>query len=557
MITQESLDQLKQVADIVAVVQTYLELKKAGNLYVAICPFHDEKTPSFTLNPVRNSFKCFGCGKAGNAITFVMEYEKLDFVEATQKLANMFSVALEYTTAQPQPAQELDLLEEITRCYQNLLEHHKEAQDYLASRGVQAKSIQEFRLGFCLGPRVLEFIQRRRLDKQALLDLGVLGQDERGKIYARFSNRLIFPIHNPNGKIVGFGGRVLQENSQMAKYVNSPQSRLFNKSKLLYGYFQGRQHIAKSQQLILTEGYLDVILLHQVGFNNAVATLGTALTEQHLPLLERFDPDVVVSYDGDKAGRAAAFKGARMLATANRRGGVVLFKEGSDPAELIAQGKDEAMRTLLANPTRFVAYVIRTMCARANLHDPLSKQQILQEVLEFLHTLPPLLQKDYQGMVAHLLDISPAFVRLQAHKESHCFRHITPQHSMPRYIQEALLLKYLLNDVSLLARARPFLEITLFENLASELSALLAGKFDDPRLVKIRLDTSLPVRENGFRGELVEFLKMRYQEQQRQVETLYQNLSPEQRLEMLMDLRIKAIQLEQKKGDFYESLSLI
>ncbi|WP_121020571.1 DNA primase [Helicobacter vulpis] len=556
MITQESLDQLKQVADIVAVVQTYLELKKAGNLYVAICPFHDEKTPSFTLNPVRNSFKCFGCGKAGNAITFVMEYEKLDFVEATQKLANMFSVALEYTTAQPQPAQELDLLEEITRCYQNLLEHHKEAQDYLASRGVQAKSIQEFRLGFCLGPRVLEFIQRRRLDKQALLDLGVLGQDERGKIYARFSNRLIFPIHNPNGKIVGFGGRVLQENSQMAKYVNSPQSRLFNKSKLLYGYFQGRQHIAKSQQLILTEGYLDVILLHQVGFNNAVATLGTALTEQHLPLLERFDPDVILGYDADEAGRVAAFKGAQMLALANRRGGVVFFEEGLDPAEMLAQGKSAAMRAILAHPMRFAEHVLRAMCADTPLQDPLAKQQTLQEALAFLHRLPSLLQEHYQAMLAHLLEIPIALVRLQPPQETP-FLPTAPQHMLTHDRIEALLLKYLLNDASLLARARPFLEVTLFKTLARELLALLAGNLDDPRLVAIGLDNSLPMRENGFKSEFITFLETRYQEQQRQIENLYQDLDPVQRLEILTDLRAKIMQLHQRKGDYYESLSLI
>ncbi|WP_120943951.1 MULTISPECIES: DNA primase [Helicobacter] len=552
MITQESLERLKQVADIVEVVQGYLELKKAGSLYVAICPFHDEKTPSFTLNPTRNSFKCFGCGKSGNAITFVMEYEKLDFVEATQKLARMFSIALEYTTAQPQPPQELDLLEEMTRCYQSLLERNKEAQDYLASRGVLAKSVQEFRLGFCAGPSVLEFIKQRRLDQQALLDLGVLGQDEHGRIYARFANRLIFPIHNPNGKIVGFGGRVLQDSSQMAKYINSPQSRLFNKSKLLYGYFQARTHIAKNQKLILTEGYLDVILLHQAGFNTAVATLGTALTQQHMPLLERFNPDIILGYDADEAGRAAALKGARMLAS--KRGGVVFFEEGLDPAEMIVQGKRAMLETIFTKPIPFVEHVLRALCVETS--DPIAKEQTLQEVLGFLHALPLLLQEHYQEMIAHLLEVPVALVRLRAHKQT-SFK-LPPQWATPPHAtQEALLLKYLLEDASLLERARPFLEVSLFENLASALSALLAGNYDHPKLVLIRLDASLPVRANGFKSELIAFLLARLQAQQRQINTLHKHLSPQERLEILVDLRAKALQLEQQKGEYYESLSLI
>ncbi|WP_104732254.1 DNA primase [Helicobacter salomonis] len=557
MIAQESLEQLKQVADIVAVVQNYLELKRAGNLYMAICPFHNEKTPSFTINPIRNNFKCFGCGKYGNAITFMMEYEQLDFVEAVQKLANMFSISLEYTTTPPQHPQELDLLEEVTRCYQSLLEHNKEAQDYLSTRGVHATSVQEFRLGFCVGSRVLEHVQRQRLDKQALLDLGVLGQDESGRIYARFHNRLIFPIHNPNGKIVGFGGRILQPQANMAKYINSPQSALFNKSKLLYGYFQGRQHIAKNKKLILTEGYLDVILLHQAGFKSAVATLGTALTEQHLPLMERFNPDVVVGYDGDEAGRAAAFKGAKMLAQANRLGGVVLFENGLDPADLIAQGQIRAISALLNKPMPFVEHVVRAMCARVNVHDPIAKQQALQEVLVFLHTLPFLTQEHYQEMVAHLLDIPPVLVRLKHHKKAFTPSLKAPPSKPQHDKMESILLHYLLNDLSLLERARPFLEITLFKTLASELSALLAGQYNDPRLIEIRLDTSLPVHENGFREEFIAFLKRRYQEHQQQINTLYKNLDFEQRLEMFTDLHHKIVQLAQRKGEYYESLSLI
>ncbi|WP_104689521.1 DNA primase [Helicobacter felis] len=561
MITQESLEQLKQVADIVAVTQNYLELKRAGNLYVAICPFHNEKTPSFTINPMRNNFKCFGCGKYGNAITFVMEYEQLDFVEAVQKLANMFSISLQYTTTQPKHPQELDLLEEMTRCYENLLKHHKEAQDYLASRGVQAKSVQEFRLGFCVGSWVLEHVQHAKLDKQALLDLGVLGQDERGKIYARFSNRLIFPIHNPNGKIVGFGGRILQPQANVAKYINSPQSALFNKSKLLYGYFQARQDIAKSQKLILTEGYLDVILLHQAGFKSAVATLGTALTEQHLPLIERFDPDVVVGYDGDKAGRAAALKGAKMLAQANRLGGVVLFENGLDPADMITQGQVEGISALLNKPIPFAEYVIRAIYERIDRLDPLFKQKALQEMLDFIQTLSPLLQADYRDTIAHLLGIPPTLVSVARHKEAQSSKWTNApklqQQNESRYITEALILKYLISDPALLERVRPFLEVAFFKVLNNELLALLAGKHQDPRLLHILLDSRLPMHEHGFKEEFIKFLLVSYKEQRQQINTLYSNLDAKERMQMFIDLGVKIKQLRDRKGDYYESLSLI
>ncbi|BDQ28928.1 hypothetical protein ASB7_07650 [Helicobacter ailurogastricus] len=332
MITQESLEQLKQIADIVEVVQGYIPLKKVGSNYQAICPFHDEKTPSFVVSPQRNSFRCYGCSKAGNAFTFIMEYEKVDFPTAAQKLAGMFNVPLQFTHT-AQPTANVDVLEQVAQCYQAQLDKTPNALSYLQQRGVSPQSLKDFSLGFCTQQSVSTYIKEHRLDNKTLLELGVLGQDDFKRVFVRFNGRLMFPIHNPNGKIVGFGGRVLQSDSagdsknrsKMAKYINSPQSHLFNKSKLLYGYFQARQSILKTKQLILTEGYLDVILLHQAGFNTAVATLGTALTPEHLPALSRGEPSIILLYDGDKAGHLAAFKASQLLAKELKGGGVVLL----------------------------------------------------------------------------------------------------------------------------------------------------------------------------------------------------------------------------------------
>ncbi|WP_232087150.1 DNA primase [Helicobacter suis] len=548
MISQESLEQLKQVADIVEVVQSYIDLKRVGSNYRAICPFHDEKTPSFMINPSRNSFKCYGCSKAGNAITFVMEYEKLDFISAVQKLAHMFNLPLQYTTEQKQTLPSTDLLEKIAQCYQIQLKKHPLVLDYLKQRGLKEESIKAFNLGFCAPQSVLDFINQEKLDRQALLELGVLGEED-NKSFVRLKQRLIFPIHNPNGKMVGFGGRILQDNSGAAKYINSPQTVLFNKSKLLYGYFQAREAIFKTKQIILTEGYLDVILLQQAGFKTAVATLGTALTETHIPILNRGDPSVILLYDGDEAGYLAALRASKILSLELKRGGVVLLNNALDPADMITQGKSAELKALLQKPIPFIEFVLKGLVKPYSLSDALQKQKAFKEAQTFLHSLPQVLQEEYRPMAASLLKLPRNALTLKKNP-------LPQMQAAERLIKnplEEILIKYMALHPELLTQAKNYIHPETFEHCAQEFNTLCLGE-ENVQILNIKLDNRLPTLsenfEQDFKAQLLLFIKRHCQRRIEETNHLNKELNPQERLEILVKWRTKLQQIN--KGELVQ-----
>ena len=284
MIKQNSIEYLKSSIDIVDVIGNYIELKKAGSSYKARCPFHDEKTPSFVVSPQKQIFHCFGCGKGGDAISFVKEYEKLSYPEAIEKIARDYNIKLEYEDNQEKNDDKV--LDYFNNFFKKELEKNQFALDYLKERGVFKSFIEKFEIGYAPQNQTqLDFMQKNFIDIQNALLSGMVAKDENGRFYARFTKRVIFPIHNISGKIIGFGGRSLSNHP--AKYINSPQTKYFNKSRIFYAYHLAKQSIYQKKEIIITEGYLDVIMLHQAGFTNVVATLGTALTKEHLPLLKR------------------------------------------------------------------------------------------------------------------------------------------------------------------------------------------------------------------------------------------------------------------------------
>ncbi|MFZ5374878.1 MAG: DNA primase, partial [Campylobacterota bacterium] len=285
MIAQDSIDALKARLDIVDVVGSYVELKRAGSSFKAPCPFHEEKSPSFVVNPARGSYHCFGCGVHGDAIKFVMEYDKLSYPEAIEKLAASINFTLHYEGGGSQKKRS-NLLETLNEWYQKLLEQNRIAQEYLHERGIYSSSIERFGIGYAPASfETIRFMEQRKLNTADGIELGALGRGEDGRLFARFIERITFPIYAPSGALVGFGGRTIT--GHQAKYVNSPQTNLFNKSRLLYAYHLARDTVFRRREIIVTEGYLDVVMLHQAGFTQAVATLGTALTAEHLPLLRK------------------------------------------------------------------------------------------------------------------------------------------------------------------------------------------------------------------------------------------------------------------------------
>ncbi|MBU3015711.1 DNA primase [Poseidonibacter lekithochrous] len=402
MIKKESIENLKNNLDIVDVISQFIEVKKSGANFKACCPFHGETTPSFVVSPAKQIYHCFGCGVGGDSIKFVMEYEKLSYPEAIEKLASMNNVNLEYDNVNTKQ-QDIRILEDVNKFYQKLFVNNNTAKKYINSRGISEFSIEKFEIGYApTSGDTINFLKSNHYNLTDAIDLGVIDTGTNG-LYSRFIERITFPIYGINGKMVGFGGRTITGHN--AKYVNSPQTKVFNKSRLLYGYHLAKEHIYKKNQLIVCEGYLDVIMLHQAGFNTAVATLGTALTKDHLPLVRRGEPKIILAYDGDKAGLTAAFKASVMLSQGEFEGGVVIFGEGVDPADMVKEGKIEELNQIFSSPQAFIPYSIDYIIDKYEINNPSQKQKALTEANDYLKSLSPLNQDEYKRYIAQKLNI--------------------------------------------------------------------------------------------------------------------------------------------------------
>jgi DNA primase len=323
----------------------------------------------------------------------------------------MYNVSLNYDNNN-QKKQDLKILEDVNKFYQKLFVNNKTAKDYIHDRGISEFSIEKFEIGFApTSVDTLNFLKNNYYNLAEAKELGVIDTGTNG-LYARFIERITFPIYSLNGKIVGFGGRTITGHN--AKYVNSPQSKVFNKSKLLYGYNIAKENIYKKNRIIITEGYLDVIMLHQAGFNTAVATLGTALTKEHLPLIRRGEPQVIVAYDGDSAGLNAAFKASVMLSQGEFEGGVVIFGEGKDPADMVKDGKVEELNKIFANPKPFINYAIDYIVDKYDINNPSQKQKALLEANEYLKSLGIIYQDEYKRYIAQKLNVRENLVKVSS-----------------------------------------------------------------------------------------------------------------------------------------------
>ena len=406
MIDPKSIERLKAQTDIVDIVGHYIPLKKSGANYVCVCPFHDDKNPSMSVSSSRGIFHCFSCKAGGDAIKFVMDYEKLTYPEAIEKIASLSNFTLNYVKSERENVKEnKHILEKANAYYRSLLYKTPAAIDYLYSRGVTDALCEKFELGFAPeSNHTIRLLENEQILPNEALETGIVKQNENG-IYASFINRITFPIYTHTGKLVGFGGRTIDNHP--AKYVNSPQSEIFDKSTLFYGYHLAKRDIITKNQIIITEGYLDVIMLHSAGFTNAVAVLGTALTTKHLPLLKRGELSVTLCFDGDSAGINAAIKSAHLLAQNEIDGSVVIIEGGADPADLVFEGKIEHLKELFSSGTELGEFYIRELVRKFDLTRPVQKQKALEEVQNFTRSLKPIIANSYAALVANLLKIEP------------------------------------------------------------------------------------------------------------------------------------------------------
>ena len=346
-IPQEFINSLIERADIVSVIGTRVELKRAGKSLKGLCPFHDEKTPSFNVNPDKQLYYCFGCGAGGTALTFLREYERLDFVEAVETLAGIMGVEVprERGREPPRDTGLYDVLADADRTYRGWLRRHPTAHratDYLKRRGLSGTVARDFGIGFA--PAGWDGIKTAlsNVGVERLIDAGLVVRNESGRTYDRFRDRIMFPIHDTRGRVVGFGGRVLGD--EQPKYLNSPETDVFHKGQELYGLFEARRASRNLDSAIVVEGYMDVVGLAQHGVGGAVATLGTAIGEAHFRKLYRHTHDVVCCFDGDAAGRQAAWKAVLAAFPALAEGRqlrFILLPDGEDPDSIVAREGSE------------------------------------------------------------------------------------------------------------------------------------------------------------------------------------------------------------------------
>ncbi|EEU7291419.1 DNA primase, partial [Campylobacter jejuni] len=413
MITKESIENLSQRLNIVDIIENYIEVKKQGSSFVCICPFHADKNPSMHINPIKGFYHCFACKAGGDAFKFVMDYEKLSFADAVEKVASLSNFTLSYTKEKQENKKELkSILPSLNAYFKDNLKHHKEVLTYLYQRALNDKDIAKFELGFAgASEDSIRLLQNQKIPLEDAMSVGALKKDENNEFYASFIWRITFPIYDHKDLLVGFGGRTLNPNVP-AKYVNSPQNILFDKSRIFYAFNIAKENIAKKKEIIVCEGYMDAIAFHKAGFNNAVAVLGTALTEHHLPLIRRYDAKVILCFDNDEAGLKAATRSAFLLSTNKIDGKVAILQGGKDPAELVAKNESAKLYNILDKGIELGEFYIRRLISTHSIISALDKQKALETIQKFTFNLEPLVANSYTSLVSNLLKVDEKFIVL-------------------------------------------------------------------------------------------------------------------------------------------------
>ena len=399
-IPQDFIDDLIERADVSEVIGKRVEIKKAGKEYKACCPFHNEKTPSFTVSPEKGFYHCFGCGAHGTALGFLMDYERLTFVEAVEELAKMVGVAVPKTKEDRVVSKETNnlknLLSQISQYYEKNLTESENAIKYFKYRGIDGKTAKHYALGFAKDSwdDVLNSFGKTDKDRKQLLACGLLIKKDDGGYYDRFRNRVMFPIRNNRGEVVGFGGRVITD--EEPKYLNSPETILFKKGELLYGLFESKKSIAESNSAIIVEGYTDVIGLYQFGVGNSLATLGTATTENHIKKVFRISDQIIFCFDGDDAGRKAAEKAMKLCLPLVRKNkeAYFLILEDEDPDEFIRKHGHKQFEARLATAKSTDEFLISICNENSDITSVKGKANAIENAMALINTIQDGIYKD-------------------------------------------------------------------------------------------------------------------------------------------------------------------
>ncbi|MBD3245749.1 MAG: DNA primase [Candidatus Omnitrophica bacterium] len=395
MIPQEFIDEVQNRTDIVEVVSQYIPLKRAGRNYKAVCPFHNEKTPSFFVNPQKQIFHCFGCGEGGGAVQFLMQYEKVGFVEAMEILAQRLgmTVPTEKGVKHARKAVLYDIMYEAARFYHEQLTQHQDVRRYLRHRGVGERTIETFQLGYAPGEAVLTASLRKKGFSLEMIEKVSLCQFARGRYRDMFRDRVMFPVRDARGRVVGFGGRLWRKDSFGPKYINSVENVLYQKRVHLFGLHVAKEHITAQDSVIVSEGYLDMISPFMRGIKNIVASLGTALTHEQVRLLKRYASEFILLFDSDSAGKNAAMRAIDVLLEHELQISIVVLPPGADPDSLVRQEGREGFSRLLEGKRGFFPYKMECLKEQWDMQSVHGKSRIVHEMLASLHRIPSEVEK--------------------------------------------------------------------------------------------------------------------------------------------------------------------
>ncbi len=416
MINPKSIQEVIEKAAVEEVVQDYVNLKRAGVNMKGLCPFHDEKTPSFVVSPAKGIYKCFGCGKGGNAVQFVMDHENLSFPDAIRHLARRFNIALEETEASEEVKAERQLQESLHLVNNYAMEYFQKqlletdrgksvGLSYFKERGFLESTIEKFNLGYA--PAGWDIFTKAAVQANYNIDflkkLGLTTQKDKDF----FRDRVIFPIHGLSGKVLAFAGRILQKDARGPKYLNSPETEIYHKSNILYGIYFAKQAVRKLDECMLVEGYTDVLSLHQAGIENVVASSGTSLTTGQVQLIKRFTPNLKIIYDGDKAGINAALRGLDVALKQDLNVRVVILPEGEDPDSYIKKvGKSAFQEYAQKEAKDFIFLKIDLLLGEAG-NDPIKKSQVIRTIIESIAIIPdPIKRGLYLKEASRILEVS-------------------------------------------------------------------------------------------------------------------------------------------------------
>ncbi len=420
MIDQETIQRIMDASRIEEVIGDFVSLKKRGANHIGCCPFHNEKTPSFYVSPSKGIFKCFGCGEAGDVVAFLKKHEHFTYPEALRWLAQKYNIEIheeEQTEEQKERQNERDALFHVSefaqKYFADLLYNDEMGRavglSYFHSRGLSDEVIKNFGLGYCLDEwsNFTDHARKNGYSDAVLEKTGLtIFKEDTHKSYDRFRGRVMFPIYSISGRVLGFSGRVLSSEKQAAKYVNSPDSDIYNKSRTLYGLYQARSAISKANKCYLVEGNIDVISMHQSGVENTVASCGTSLTVEQIRLIKRYTPNVTVLYDGDSAGIKAALRAVNLLFAEGMHVRCVLFPDGEDPDSYAQKyGSSQLQDYLATHEDNFVMFKTRVLLDGVK-NDPIRKAELVKETVNTIALVPDLLERtEYISQCAHLLDV--------------------------------------------------------------------------------------------------------------------------------------------------------